>query len=140
MCNNNYYYILIHYVHSTINSHESKWQIHCTKDKPCQCHPNHRQFHHSLSRSKWVRKANQQCNSSVKCHSTVFRLLWNLHSEPFSVVYLKIYAAEQNNTTSAWKMTIKSMHKSLVQFLLIQMIGRQILNYMAVAESTHNTL
>ena len=35
-------------------------------------------------------------------HSTVFRLLRNLDSEPFGVVYLKIYATEQKNTTSAW--------------------------------------
>ena len=49
-----------------------------------------------------VRKANQQCNSSVKGHSTVFCLLWNLHSESFGVAYLKIYATEQNNTTSEW--------------------------------------
>ena len=33
-------------------------------------------------------------------HSTVFRLLQNLNSEPFGVAYLKIYAREQNNTTS----------------------------------------
>ena len=40
--------------------------------------------------------------SVLDCHSTVFRLLWNLHSEPFGVAYLKIYATEQSNTTSAW--------------------------------------
>lgn len=45
-------------------------------------------------------------------HSTVFCLLWNVHSESFGKTYLEIYTTEQNDTTSAWEMTITPMHKS----------------------------
>ena len=75
----------------------------------------------------------------LKGHSTVFRLLRNLHSEPFRVAYLKIYATEQNNTTSAWQMTIRSMHKSSLIHTDTN-DWEAILNYMAVAESTHKIL